>query len=81
MRVVFKHYVKRIKNGFAARSPILGLVAHGPTPDLAARNLERTVLLYLRPFERSGTLQREVVEAGLETVGEGEAGLTVEAML
>ena len=77
MNVALKHDVKRIKNGFSARVPGLRLAAHGHSPDLAARNLERTVLLFLRPFERAGTLEAELEKAGLEAQGDGE--LTVEA--
>ena len=77
MNVVFKHEVNRIKHGFAARIPNLRLQAHGASPELAARNLERTVLLFLRPFERAGTLEAELEKAGLEAQGDGE--LTVEA--
>lgn len=77
MHVVLKQQLKRVKNGYAARSPLLGLSAHGPTPELAARNLERLVSLYLRPFERQGTLGDEIQRAGLRAEGpEGE--LTVE---
>lgn len=81
MKVVFKHNVGRVKSGYAARLVRLGLAAHGHSEELAVRNLERTLLLYLRPFERSGTLQREVAEAGLEALEEGGAELTVEATL
>jgi hypothetical protein len=78
VHVVLKHQVNRVKNGYAARSPLLGLSAHGPTPDLAARNLERLVGLYLRPFERQGTLREEIQLAGL-SAEESEGELTVEA--
>lgn len=78
MKVVFKHEVNRIKSGFAARIPTLRLAAHGQSPELAARNLERTVLLFLRPFERAGTLERELENAGLEAQVDGDE-LTVEA--
>lgn len=78
MKVILKQELNRIKNGFSARTPSLRLRAHGASPELAARNLERTVLLYLRPFERAGTLKQELEAAGLEAhADDGE--LTVEA--
>ncbi len=76
MLVVLKHDVYRIKNGFAARSPQLGLTAHGASPDMARRNLERTVLLLLKPLERQGSLEKELHRSGLQ-VTEGTEELTV----
>jgi hypothetical protein len=69
--VILNHDVNRIKNGFAARSRELGLSAHGQSPDLARRNLERLVQLYLQPFEREGTLGQEVRQAGLQADDDG----------
>ena len=80
MRITFKHDVNRVKNGFAARIPNLRLTAHGHSPELATRNLERTLLLYLRPFERQGTLSQELRAAGLDAQ-DTEAELTVEATI
>jgi len=56
MRVVLKHEGNRIRNGFAARSPQLGLAAHGASSEMARRNLERTALLFLKPLERQEIL-------------------------
>jgi len=79
MQIILKHDVNPIKNGFAAHGVKLGLVAHGHSPDVARRNLERVVLLYLRPFERQGTLKRELELMGLQTEDDG-AELTVVAV-
>lgn len=79
MRIVLKPKVNRMKNGFAARSLSLAITAHGVSPEIAARNLEHAVLLYLRPFQRQGTLAEELEAAGLEGVGEAESELAVEA--
>ena len=76
MRVVLKHEVNRIRNGFAARSPQLGLTAHGASPDIARRNLERTVLLLLKPLERQGCLEEELRRSGLQ-VSDGTEELTI----
>jgi hypothetical protein len=69
--VVLNHDLNRVKNGFAARSRELGLSAHGQSPDLARRNMERLVLLYLQPFRREGTLEQEVRQAGLQVDNDG----------
>jgi hypothetical protein len=79
MKVILKHDVNRIRNGFAARSPQLGLVAHGHSPDVARRNVERTILHFLRPLERQGGLERELRDVGLEVTEENEE-LTVTVM-
>jgi hypothetical protein len=76
MKVVLKHDVNRIKNGFAARSPQLKVVAHGHSPEIARRNLERLVFLYLSPFQRRGILKEELEKARLEAEGT-ESDLTV----
>ena len=78
MRVVMKQEVNRVKNGFAARCSELRVVAHGYSPETATQNLERLVLLYLRPFERQGTLSSEIKSAGLRAEDEGSE-LTVVA--
>lgn len=72
MKIVLKQELNRVKNGFAARSPELGLVAHGHSPEVAQRNLERTVLLLLKPFERQGVLEQEIRRSGLQMNHEGE---------
>lgn len=79
MRVVIKHQLNRVKNGIAARSPELGFVAHGLTEELARRNLEHLIVLFLRPFEREGMLQDEVRKLGLQ-IEESETGLAVVAV-
>jgi hypothetical protein len=79
MRVIIKHDLNRVKNGIAARSPELGLAAHGLTEEIARRNLEHLVVLFLRPFERQGILEEEVHALGL-AVEDGEAELSVVAM-
>jgi hypothetical protein len=79
MRVVIKHRLNRVRNGIAARSPELGFVAHGPTEELARRNLEHLIVLFLRPFEREGVLQEEVRKLGLQ-IEENGAELTVVAV-
>jgi hypothetical protein len=76
VRVILKPEVYRIRNGFAARSPELGLAAHGASPEIARRNLERTVLYLLKPLEREGCLETELRRSGLE-VDEGPEELTV----
>lgn len=72
MQVVLKHNIYRVKNGYAAHSPELGLTAHGYSPEVARRNLERTGLLFFRPFERQGKLEKEIQLLGLRIEGDGE---------
>lgn len=79
MRVIIKHDLNRVKNGIAARSPQLGLVAHGLTEDLARRNLEHLIVLFLRPFEREGSLEDKIRSLGL-LVEESDTDLTVIAI-
>ncbi len=79
MRVIIKHDLNRVKNGIAARSPELGLTAHGLTEELARRNLEYAVLLFLRPFERQGSLEDKIRSLGL-LVEESDTDLTVIAV-
>jgi hypothetical protein len=54
----------------------LGVTAHGLTEEIARRNLEHLVVLFLRPFEREGILEEEVDALGL-AVENGEAELSV----
>jgi hypothetical protein len=63
--------VNPIKNGWCARSPVLKLAAHGYSQEVADKNLERTVRLFLAPFQREGTLQEELHAVGLELVEDG----------
>jgi len=76
VRVIIKHDLNRAKNGIAARSPELGVTAHGLTEEIARRNLEHLVVLFLRPFEREGILEEEVDALGL-AVENGKGELSV----
>lgn len=67
MQIVLKHNMYPIKNGYAAHSPELGLTAHGYSPEVARRNLERIAVLFFRPFERQGILQQKIQLLGVET--------------
>jgi hypothetical protein len=71
MQIVLKHITYQIKNGYAAHSPELGLTAHGYSPEVAQRNLERLGLLFFRPFERQGKLTDEVELLGLKAEADG----------
>lgn len=71
MQVVLKHRIYRVKNGYAAHSPEIGLTAHGYSPEVAKRNLERIGLLFLKPFERQGKLKEEIGLLGLTIEGDG----------
>jgi hypothetical protein len=64
MNVTIKRERSTIKNGYAARA--LGLAAHGYSPQVADLNLERTIRLFLSPFEREGTLTTEAQALGLQ---------------
>lgn len=76
MQIILKHNVYQVKNGFAAQSPELRLTAHGYSPEVARRNLERIALLFFKPFERQGKLTEEVNLLGLKIETDG-AELTV----
>ena len=71
MQVILKHSMYRVKNGFAAHSPELGLTAHGYSPEVAQRNLERIGLLFFKPFERQGKVSEEVKLLGLQSKADG----------
>ena len=71
MLVILKQAVYQVKNGFAAHSPELGLTAHGYSPEVARRNLERTAFLFFKPFERQGKLNEEVKLLGLKIKADG----------
>jgi hypothetical protein len=49
----------------------VGLTAHGYSPELADKNLERVVQRFLAPFEREGILAQEVAALGLESAEDG----------
>lgn len=70
MLIILKQEIYQIKNGFAAHSPELGLTAHGYSPEVARRNLERVGLLFLKPFERAGNLKGEIQLLGLRIEGD-----------
>jgi predicted RNase H-like HicB family nuclease len=77
MLIILKQEIYQIKNGFAAHSPELGMTAHGYSPDVARRNLERVALMFLKPFERLGVLEKEIKFLGLKTQGNnGELAVT-----
>jgi hypothetical protein len=71
MRLVLKHDIKRITDGLEARSPEFGPAAHGHSADIARRNLERTRLLLVRPFDGEGVLEEEVRRVGLRAEEDG----------
>lgn len=78
MLIILKHETYHIKNGFAARSPELRLTAHGYSPEVARENLERTALLFLKPFARQGSLKEEIRFLGLKADDEdGELAIRV----
>jgi hypothetical protein len=79
MIIILKHETYQIKNGFAVRSPELKLTAHGATPELAQRNLEKTVELFLKPFERDGILTDKIQSLGLNTKTNG-ANLVIQSL-
>ena len=58
----------QVKSGWASQCVPLGLTAHGPNPEVADKNLERSVRLFLAPFQRDGTLQDEIHALGLSSV-------------
>ncbi|MGD0780514.1 MAG: hypothetical protein ABR954_07050 [Dehalococcoidales bacterium] len=71
MLVILKHETYQVKNGYAARSSELRLVAHGATIELAQRNLEKTVEFFLKPFERQGILNDKIRSLGLKVEPDG----------
>ena len=71
MQIILKHNLYQVKNGFAAYSPELGLTAHGYSPEVARRNLERIALLFFKPFERQGKVAEEVKLLGLQSKADG----------
>ena len=57
MNIIIKHSTYRVKNGFAAHSPQIGLTAHGHSPEIARKNLENAAVMFMRPFQRDATLE------------------------
>ena len=73
LKIVIKHEISRIKNGFAATALGMNLTAHGYSPEVAKLNLERGILLYFRPFERDGTLASELAgRSAVQAEDDGE---------
>ena len=72
MTVILKREVKRIKNGWSSRSPVLHLTAHGHSEQVADINLQRTVRLFLTPFERDGELANQWDRLALRYVEDGK---------
>ncbi len=64
--------LNRVKNGYSAAVWALGLAAHGPSPEMADRNLERTVRLFLGPSQRAGTLVNQLDRLQLRYVDDGD---------
>lgn len=77
MQVVLKHEIKRVKNGFCARSPELGLSAHGFDKEVARLNLQSAIRLLLAPFERHGSLFEEISRSGVRVTEADQKGITV----
>ncbi len=71
MNIILKQDSYRVKNGFAAHSPELGVTAHGHSLELARRNLERLVLQFLKPFERQGILKEKIQLLKLKVDADG----------
>ena len=65
MKLIMKHQVKHIKNGYSATSPEAGLTAHGVSEELARRNLEDSLRLFFGVFKRNHSLLDETRRAGL----------------
>lgn len=70
MTIALHRELKPIKAGWQSGSPLLRLTAHGHTQEEADRNLERGVRLFLRPFQRTGTLEQELDALGLKSEGD-----------
>ncbi|MDP9313224.1 MAG: hypothetical protein M3R24_20460 [Chloroflexota bacterium] len=70
--IILYREVKPIKNGWCSRCVNLGLAAHGFSPEVADKNLERVVRLFFAPAQREGTLVDELAALGLEPIEDGE---------
>jgi hypothetical protein len=64
--------VDQIARGFRSRCPALHIAAHGYSPEVADKNLERAVRLFLAPFQREGTLRDEARTLGLGEIEDVE---------
>jgi hypothetical protein len=76
MKIAIKHESYPVKNGFAEHSPETNLTAHGYSPYIACRNLERTVNMFFRPFEREGSLSSLIQRLNLTVIDDGTMELT-----
>lgn len=72
MRVELYRESEPTHNTWRSRCAKLGLAAHGRSPEVADRNLERLVRLYLSPFEREERLTEELSQLGLSSEEEGD---------
>lgn len=70
MRIEIEREHRPIKAGWASHSPATRLTAHGRTEALADANLEHAIRLFLAPFQRAGTVGRELLGMGLRFEGE-----------
>jgi len=77
MKIVLNHEEYQIKNGFASSSREIGLTAHGYSLDVAKINLERTAVMFLKPFEREGNLDDMVKKLKLNVERDTTKELTV----
>lgn len=55
---------------------MLGVAAHGYSPEVADKNLERVVRHFLASFEREGVLEQEVSALGIGSGG-SEGGIQI----
>jgi len=77
MKIVLNHEEYQIKNGFAVSSKEIGLTAHGHSLEVAKINLERTAVMFLKPFEREGSLDDMVKKMKLNVERDATNELTV----
>lgn len=78
MTVILTHKVERVRNGYRAISPDLGIAARGRSEELARLNLERTIRSFLAPFARAGVLEKELVRMRLRFNSDGSELLGVQ---
>ena len=77
MNIILKPEVYSIKNGVAAHSPEIGLTTHGHSEEIAKLNLEKTAVMFLKPFEREGQLKDAIKRMKLTTTQEEQLGIIV----
>lgn len=65
MNLTLYREINQISSGYRSRCPALHMAAHGYSPEVADKNLERSVRLFLASFERAGTLREESRALGL----------------